>query len=147
MLSVRYSPFSRRTAVPTSAPSSSPSSDSDDPDGNYVAMTTSNLSFSTGESVSNTFSPLSFLPIASKLVTFHVQLIYVWLLLHDQSLRLMLHRASEGGVSSSPLLRRARSDKPVEYLDLDLHTGRATPTRQVTSLSLSYFHLNMHMQI
>ncbi|XP_049423999.1 GRB2-associated-binding protein 1-like [Epinephelus fuscoguttatus] len=47
----------------------------------------------------------------------------------EQSLRLMLHRASEGGVSS-PLLRRARGDKQVEYLDLDLHTGRATPTRQ-----------------
>lgn len=47
----------------------------------------------------------------------------------EQSLRLMLHRASEGGVSS-PLLRRARGDKQVEYLDLDLHTGRSTPTRQ-----------------
>ncbi|XP_070786103.1 GRB2-associated-binding protein 1-like [Enoplosus armatus] len=47
----------------------------------------------------------------------------------EPSLRLMLHRASEGGVSS-PLLRRARGDKQVEYLDLDLHTGRSTPTRQ-----------------
>ncbi|XP_041821538.1 GRB2-associated-binding protein 1-like isoform X2 [Chelmon rostratus] len=88
-------PSSRRSVRPTSAHSSSPSSDSDDPDDSYVAMTTSNLSFSAGE----------------------------------QSLRLMLHRASEGGVSS-PLLRRARGDKQVEYLDLDLHTGRSTPTRQ-----------------
>ncbi|KAK2899683.1 hypothetical protein Q8A73_012812, partial [Channa argus] len=47
----------------------------------------------------------------------------------EQSLRLLLHRASEGGVSS-PLLRRAKGDKQVEYLDLDLHTGRSTPTRQ-----------------
>ncbi|KAM9837040.1 GRB2-associated-binding protein 1-like isoform 2-T2 [Aulostomus maculatus] len=47
----------------------------------------------------------------------------------EPSLRLMLHRASEGGVSS-PLLRRARGDKQVEYLDLDLHTGRSTTTRQ-----------------
>ncbi|XP_023255097.1 GRB2-associated-binding protein 1-like, partial [Seriola lalandi dorsalis] len=47
----------------------------------------------------------------------------------EPSLRLMLHRASEGGVSS-PLLRRARGDKQVEYLDLDLHTGQSTPTRQ-----------------
>ncbi|KAK2863242.1 hypothetical protein Q5P01_002775 [Channa striata] len=47
----------------------------------------------------------------------------------EQSLRLLLHRASEAGVSS-PLLRRAKGDKQVEYLDLDLHTGRATPTRQ-----------------
>ncbi|XP_042372583.1 GRB2-associated-binding protein 1-like [Plectropomus leopardus] len=47
----------------------------------------------------------------------------------EPSLRLMLHRASEGGVSS-PLLRRARGDKQVEYLDLDLHTGRSTLTRQ-----------------
>lgn len=88
-------PSSRRCVRPTSAQSSSPSSDSDDPDDSYVAMTTSNLSFSAGES----------------------------------SLRLMLHRASEGGVSS-PLLRRARSDKQVEYLDLDLHTGRSAPSRQ-----------------
>nr|XP_046236981.1 GRB2-associated-binding protein 1-like [Scatophagus argus] len=86
----------RRSVRPTSAHSSSPSSDSDEADDSYVAMTTSNLSFSAGE----------------------------------QSLRLMLHRASEGGVSSSPLLRRARGDKQVEYLDLDLHTGRSTPTRQ-----------------
>ncbi|KAM7366558.1 hypothetical protein PAMP_015991 [Pampus punctatissimus] len=88
-------PSSRRSVRPTSTHSSSPSSDSDDPDDNYVAMTTSNLSFSAGET----------------------------------SLRLMLHRASEGGVSS-PLLQRARGDKQVEYLDLDLHTGRSTPTRQ-----------------
>ncbi|XP_037615379.1 GRB2-associated-binding protein 1-like isoform X2 [Sebastes umbrosus] len=47
----------------------------------------------------------------------------------EPSLRLMLHRASEGGVSS-PVLRRAKGDKQVEYLDLDLHTGRSTPTRQ-----------------
>ncbi|XP_035005368.1 GRB2-associated-binding protein 1 isoform X1 [Hippoglossus stenolepis] len=47
----------------------------------------------------------------------------------EPSLRLMLHRGSEGGVSS-PLLRRARGDKQVEYLDLDLHTGRSTPSRQ-----------------
>ncbi|XP_078132673.1 GRB2-associated-binding protein 1-like [Sander vitreus] len=47
----------------------------------------------------------------------------------EMSLRLMLHRASESGVSS-PLLQRARGDKQVEYLDLDLHTGRSTPTRQ-----------------
>ncbi|XP_076019261.1 GRB2-associated-binding protein 1-like isoform X2 [Genypterus blacodes] len=79
----------------SSAHSSSPSSDSDDPDDSYVAMTTSNLSFSAGE----------------------------------QSLRLMLHRASEGGASSH-LQRPARGDKQVEYLDLDLHTGRATPVRQ-----------------
>ncbi|XP_037540391.1 GRB2-associated-binding protein 1 [Nematolebias whitei] len=47
----------------------------------------------------------------------------------ETSLRLMLHRASEGGVSS-PLLHRAKADKQVEYLDLDLHTGRSTPARQ-----------------
>ncbi|XP_054457456.1 GRB2-associated-binding protein 1-like [Anoplopoma fimbria] len=47
----------------------------------------------------------------------------------EPSLRLMLHRASEGGVSS-PMIRRARGDKQVEYLDLDLHTGRSTLTRQ-----------------
>ncbi|XP_073331200.1 GRB2-associated-binding protein 1-like [Pagrus major] len=88
-------PSSRRSFRPTSAHSSSPSSDSDEPEDNYVHMTTSNLSFSAGES----------------------------------SLRLMLHRASEGGVSS-PLLRRARGNKQVEYLDLDLHTGRSTPMRQ-----------------
>lgn len=49
----------------------------------------------------------------------------------------MLHRASEGGVSSSPLLPRAR-DKQVEYLDLDLHTGRSTPPRQVTLFFLFF---------
>lgn len=90
-------PSVRRDTLPISSHSSSPSSDSD-PDDNYVAMTTSNLSFSTG----------------------------------DSSLRLMLHRASEGGVSCSPLLRRHK-DKQVEYLDLDLHTGRTTPTRQKRS--------------
>ncbi|XP_034412683.1 GRB2-associated-binding protein 1-like isoform X2 [Cyclopterus lumpus] len=47
----------------------------------------------------------------------------------EPSLRLMLHRASEGGVSS-PMLRRVIGDKQVEYLDLDLHTWRSTPTRQ-----------------
>ncbi|XP_069574122.1 GRB2-associated-binding protein 1-like [Brachyistius frenatus] len=47
----------------------------------------------------------------------------------EPSLRLMVHRASEGGISS-PLLRRLRGEKQVEYLDLDLHTGRATLTRQ-----------------
>uniref|UniRef100_UPI003AAF8AE9 GRB2-associated-binding protein 1-like n=1 Tax=Centroberyx gerrardi TaxID=166262 RepID=UPI003AAF8AE9 len=88
-------PSSRPAVCPSSAHSSSPSSDSDDPDDNYVAMTTSSLSFSTGE----------------------------------PSLRLLLHRASEGGVSS-PLLRRVRGDKQVEYLDLDLHTGRATSAAQ-----------------
>uniref|UniRef100_A0A8D3D6Z8 PH domain-containing protein n=1 Tax=Scophthalmus maximus TaxID=52904 RepID=A0A8D3D6Z8_SCOMX len=91
-------PSSRPSVRPSSSHSSSPSSDSDDPDDSYIAMTTSSLSFSAGES----------------------------------SLRLMLHRASEGGVSS-PLLRRARGDKQVEYLDLDLHTGRSTPTRQKRS--------------
>ncbi|KAM3857466.1 GRB2-associated-binding protein 1-like [Diretmus argenteus] len=47
----------------------------------------------------------------------------------EPSLRLLLHRTSEAGVSS-PLLRRARGDKQVEYLDLDLHTGRATPRQK-----------------
>ncbi|XP_074555336.1 GRB2-associated-binding protein 1-like, partial [Halichoeres trimaculatus] len=47
----------------------------------------------------------------------------------ESSLRLMLHRASEGGVSS-PMLWRARGSKQVEYLDLDLNTGRSTLTRQ-----------------
>ncbi|KAM8881391.1 GRB2-associated-binding protein 1-like isoform 2-T2 [Synchiropus picturatus] len=88
-------PSSFRSVGPNSGHSSSLSSDSDEPDDNYVPMTTPNLSISAGES----------------------------------SLRLMMHRASEGGVSS-PLPRRARSDKQVEYLDLDLHTGRSTPTRQ-----------------
>uniref|UniRef100_A0A3Q2ZQG1 GRB2-associated-binding protein 1-like n=1 Tax=Kryptolebias marmoratus TaxID=37003 RepID=A0A3Q2ZQG1_KRYMA len=49
----------------------------------------------------------------------------------EPSLRLMLHRASEGRVNR-PLLQRAKTEKQVEYLDLDLHTGRSTPTRQVT---------------
>ncbi|XP_077357430.1 GRB2-associated-binding protein 1-like isoform X2 [Festucalex cinctus] len=47
----------------------------------------------------------------------------------EPSLRLMLHRASEGG-ASSPLACRARGNKQVEYLDLDLHTVPSTPTRQ-----------------
>ncbi|CAN9509339.1 unnamed protein product [Ophioblennius macclurei] len=47
----------------------------------------------------------------------------------EPSLRLMLHRASEGGVSSL-MPTRAKSDKQVEYLDLDLHTGRSSLTRQ-----------------
>nr|XP_020513885.1 GRB2-associated-binding protein 1-like [Labrus bergylta] len=50
----------------------------------------------------------------------------------EPSLRLMLHRVSEGG-ASSPLLWRARGNKQVEYLDLDLHTGRSTSTRQKRS--------------
>ncbi|XP_054609822.1 GRB2-associated-binding protein 1-like isoform X2 [Dunckerocampus dactyliophorus] len=49
----------------------------------------------------------------------------------EPSLRLMLHRASEGGVSS-PIIRRAGGTKQVEYLDLDLHVGQVTPTRQTT---------------
>lgn len=67
-----------------------------------------------------------------------------------QSLRLMMHRASEGGVSSSPLLRRARGDKQVEYLDLDLHTGHTTPPRQVRPLppplSLSVLKYSIYLQ-
>ncbi|XP_077598337.1 GRB2-associated-binding protein 1-like [Stigmatopora nigra] len=47
----------------------------------------------------------------------------------EPSLRLMLHRASEGG-ASSPLAWRAQSNKQVEYLDLDLYTVRSSPTRQ-----------------
>ncbi|XP_013856683.1 GRB2-associated-binding protein 1 [Austrofundulus limnaeus] len=47
----------------------------------------------------------------------------------EPTLRLLLHRASEGRVNS-PLLQRAKTEKQVEYLDLDLHTGRSTPTRQ-----------------
>uniref|UniRef100_A0A1A7XDS4 GRB2-associated binding protein 1 n=2 Tax=Iconisemion striatum TaxID=60296 RepID=A0A1A7XDS4_9TELE len=50
----------------------------------------------------------------------------------EPSLRLMLHRASEGG-TGSPLVQRAQAEKHVEYLDLDLHTGRSTPTRQKRS--------------
>ncbi|XP_041635811.1 GRB2-associated-binding protein 1-like [Cheilinus undulatus] len=50
----------------------------------------------------------------------------------EPSLRLMLHRASEGGVSS-PLLWRARGNKQVEYLDLDLHTGRSAASKQKRS--------------
>ncbi|KAM3590778.1 uncharacterized protein V6R79_016488 [Siganus canaliculatus] len=88
-------PSNRHSVRPTSAHCSSASSDSDEPDDSYVAMTTSNHSFSTAE----------------------------------PSLRLMMHRASEGGVSS-PLPRRSRGNKQVEYLDLDLHTGRSTPNRQ-----------------
>ncbi|KAI4798559.1 hypothetical protein KUCAC02_021957 [Chaenocephalus aceratus] len=82
------SPVTRTfTREPPSAHSSStPSSDSDEPDENYVAMsTTSSLSSSTGETV---------------------------------------------GVSSSLVLRRAGGDKQVEYLDLDLNTGRACVARQ-----------------
>uniref|UniRef100_A0A3Q4IB22 PH domain-containing protein n=1 Tax=Neolamprologus brichardi TaxID=32507 RepID=A0A3Q4IB22_NEOBR len=41
---------------------------------------------------------------------------------------------NKGGVSS-PVLRRARDDKQVEYLDLDLHTGQSTPSRQVNHIS------------
>ncbi|XP_029932208.1 GRB2-associated-binding protein 1-like [Myripristis murdjan] len=89
-------PSSRPSVRRSSAHSSSPSSDSDDPDENYVPMTTSGLSCSAGE----------------------------------QSLRLLLHRASEGGASCSPLLRRSRGGKQVEYLDLDLHTGRATTAKR-----------------
>ncbi|KAK1889603.1 GRB2-associated-binding protein 1 [Dissostichus eleginoides] len=82
---------------PSAHSSSPPSSDSDEPDENYVAMTTtSSLSSSTGET----------------------------------TLRLMLHRSSEVGVSNSSVLRRAGGDKQVEYLDLDLNTGRACAARQ-----------------
>ncbi|KAF7229692.1 GRB2-associated-binding protein 1 isoform X1 [Nothobranchius furzeri] len=91
-------PSSHWSVRPSSAQSSSLSSDSDDPDENYVTMTTSNLSFSAEE----------------------------------PSLRLMLHRVSEGGVGS-PLVQRAKAEKQVEYLDLDLHTGRSTPMRQKRS--------------
>lgn len=49
----------------------------------------------------------------------------------------MLHRASEGGVSS-PLVQRAKAEKQVEYLDLDLHTGRLAPTRQVEKKKYIY---------
>ncbi|XP_037335781.2 GRB2-associated-binding protein 1-like [Pungitius pungitius] len=86
-------PSSCRSVGPTSADSSSPSSDSDDPDDSCVAMTTT-----TTTKTSN----LSFSA-------------------GEPTLRLMLHRASEGGVSS-PVLRRAVGDKQVEYLDLDLHS-------------------------
>lgn len=135
---VYVSPSRCRSFRPTSAHSSSPSSDSDDPDESYVAMTTSNLSFSAGEPVKHHFLP-SFLPS----VFIHPYFILTYFVcvcvsVCVQSLRLMLHRASEGGVSS-PLLRRARGDKQVEYLDLDLHTGRSTPTSQVTPPSLSLF--------
>lgn len=119
-----YSPSCHRSARPTSAHSSSPSSDSDEADDNYVAMTTSNLSFSTEESVSTPLSIYLLVKFLSYCLCF-------------KSLRLMLHRASEGGVSSSPLLQRVRGDKQVEYLDLDLHTGHTTPPRQVRSLSFS----------
>lgn len=54
----RVSPPSRHSGRPTSSHSSSPSSDSDDPDDSYVAMTTSSLSFSTGEPVNNAFFSL-----------------------------------------------------------------------------------------
>ncbi|KAF3837469.1 hypothetical protein F7725_004933 [Dissostichus mawsoni] len=48
----------------------------------------------------------------------------------ETTLRLMLHRSSEVGVSNSSVLRRAGGDKQVEYLDLDLNTGRACAARQ-----------------
>uniref|UniRef100_A0AAZ3PN27 PH domain-containing protein n=1 Tax=Oncorhynchus tshawytscha TaxID=74940 RepID=A0AAZ3PN27_ONCTS len=69
---------------PSTCQSSASSSDSDDPDDNYVAMTTSNIALAA-------------------------------------TLR-----------GDNPMvLRRPRGDKQVEYLDLDLHTGRvATPPRQ-----------------
>ncbi|XP_028331125.1 GRB2-associated-binding protein 1-like [Gouania willdenowi] len=91
-------PSSLRSARPSSGQSSSPSSDSDDPDDNYVAMTTSSLSISTKES----------------------------------SLRLTLHRTSEGGVSGLAC-QRLRRDKQVEYLDLDLHTSRTSHAPQKRS--------------
>uniref|UniRef100_A0A3Q2XKL0 GRB2-associated-binding protein 1-like n=1 Tax=Hippocampus comes TaxID=109280 RepID=A0A3Q2XKL0_HIPCM len=119
-------PPGRHSARPTSSHSSSPSSDSDDPDDSYVAMTTSGLSFSAGEPVNNAFLHLLLAMDSSPLFHF-----IFFLPVCPQSLRLMLHRASEGG-ASSPLARRARGNKQVEYLDLDLHTGRSTPPRQVT---------------
>ncbi|XP_038831868.1 GRB2-associated-binding protein 1-like [Salvelinus namaycush] len=74
---------------PSTCQSSASSSDSDDPDANYVAMTTSNIALAVS------------------------------------TLR-----------GDSPMvLRRPRGDKQVEYLDLDLHTGRvATPPRQKKSV-------------
>ncbi|XP_034005548.1 GRB2-associated-binding protein 1-like [Trematomus bernacchii] len=48
----------------------------------------------------------------------------------ETTLRLMLHRSSEVGVSNSSVLRRAGGEKQVEYLDLDLNTGRACAARQ-----------------
>ncbi|XP_061524791.1 GRB2-associated-binding protein 1-like isoform X3 [Phycodurus eques] len=48
----------------------------------------------------------------------------------EPSLRLTRHRTSEGGGAGAPSVHRATSNKRVEYLDLDLHTGRSTPTRQ-----------------
>lgn len=58
----------------------------------------------------------------------------------------MLHRASEGG-ASSPLLRRAKGEKQVEYLDLDLHTGRSTPTRQVGGRWPNIFMFTWPLQV
>uniref|UniRef100_A0A8K9X7J8 PH domain-containing protein n=1 Tax=Oncorhynchus mykiss TaxID=8022 RepID=A0A8K9X7J8_ONCMY len=73
---------------PSTCQSSASSSDSDDPDDNYVAMTTSNIALAAVVSTLRGDNPM--------------------------------------------VLRRPRRDKQVEYLDLDLHTGRvATPPRQV----------------
>uniref|UniRef100_A0A3B4ETG5 GRB2-associated-binding protein 1-like n=1 Tax=Pundamilia nyererei TaxID=303518 RepID=A0A3B4ETG5_9CICH len=47
----------------------------------------------------------------------------------DDNYVAMMTSSLKGGVSS-PVLRRARDDKQVEYLDLDLHTGQSTPSRQ-----------------
>uniref|UniRef100_A0A3Q2UP27 PH domain-containing protein n=1 Tax=Fundulus heteroclitus TaxID=8078 RepID=A0A3Q2UP27_FUNHE len=44
------------------------------------------------------------------------------------------------GGAGSPLLHRGKAEKQVEYLDLDLHTGRSTPTRQLLKL---YFTLGI----
>uniref|UniRef100_A0A3B3VUQ7 PH domain-containing protein n=1 Tax=Poecilia latipinna TaxID=48699 RepID=A0A3B3VUQ7_9TELE len=118
-------PSIRGSFRPSSAQSSSPSSDSDDPDDSYVTMVTCSFSQSAGEQVKHIF-----------IIFNHQMLIFMSgiLLKSDcfrlQSLRMMLHRGSEGGVSNT-LVRRA--EKQVEYLDLDLHTGRSTPTRQVYS--------------
>eukprot|EP00063_Salmo_salar_P037483 XP_014012318.1 PREDICTED: GRB2-associated-binding protein 1 isoform X1 [Salmo salar] len=76
---------------PSTCQSSTSSSDSDDPDDNYVAMTTSNIALAAVVSTLRGDSPM--------------------------------------------VLRRPRGDKQVEYLDLDLHTGRvATPPRQKKSV-------------
>ncbi|XP_064787055.1 GRB2-associated-binding protein 1-like [Oncorhynchus masou masou] len=76
---------------PSTCQSSASSSDSDDPDDNYVAMTTSNIALAAVVSTLRGNNPM--------------------------------------------VLRRSRGDKQVEYLDLDLHTGRvATPPRQKKSV-------------